>query len=192
MRVYLGTSPRAIQKNGKLLTDLYEVIQELGYEQLSDFVVKIDPGKFYEKTRAELEKHHRQTVKQISKADIAVFEVSVNSLSTGFLINLALDMGKSVVLVSGEKNEPILFRSVDLDKLLYAVYKETDREGLKIMMERVLKRAAKQIDTRFNFFVSPKMANFLDWVAREKKIPRAVFLRRLIDKEMKKEKDFVG
>jgi hypothetical protein len=39
-------------------------------------------------------------------------------------------------------------------------------------------------DTRFNFFVSPSIATYLDWVSKEKRVPRSVYLRRLIDQDM--------
>jgi len=52
--------------------------------------------------------------------------------------------------------------------------------------------ANKNIDVRFNFFVSPKIISYLDWVSKNRMVPRSVFLRELIEKEMKKDKDFRG
>jgi hypothetical protein len=48
----------------------------------------------------------------------------------------------------------------------------------------------ENIDTRFNFFISPKIGNFLDWIAKKKKLPRAVYLRKLIEDDMDKNKEY--
>ena len=45
-------------------------------------------------------------------------------------------------------------------------------------------------DMRFNF-CQPKILNALTWVS-EKRIPKAVFLRHLIEREIKKEREFKG
>jgi hypothetical protein len=45
---------------------------------------------------------------------------------------------------------------------------------------------------RFNFFVSPKILTYLDWVGQKRMIPKSVFLRNLIEREMKKDRDFKG
>ena len=55
-----------------------------------------------------------------------------------------------------------------------------------------MKKAKGLIDMRFNFFVSPKILNYLDWVGQKRMIPKSVFLRNLIEREMKKEKEFKG
>jgi len=53
-----------------------------------------------------------------------------------------------------------------------------------------LEEAKRRMDVRFNFFVSPKILAYLDWVAQKRMVPRSVFLRNLIEKEMKKDKGF--
>jgi hypothetical protein len=63
-------------------------------------------------------------------------------------------------------------------------------------MEKILwdslKEAKCLIDMRFNFFVSPKILNYLDWVGHKRMIPKSVFLRNLIEREMKKDREFKG
>jgi len=36
------------------------------------------------------------------------------------------------------------------------------------------------------------MSRFLEWVSKDRMIPKAVFLRRLIEQEIDKSKDFLG
>ena len=59
-------------------------------------------------------------------------------------------------------------------------------EALKLALDY----ASDQMDTRFNFFISPKHGNYLDWISKNKKVPRAVYLRRLIEKDMDENKEY--
>jgi hypothetical protein len=38
---------------------------------------------------------------------------------------------------------------------------------------------------RFNFSVSPEIKAYLTWVQRTKHIPRSVYVRKLVEKQMK-------
>jgi len=52
--------------------------------------------------------------------------------------------------------------------------------------------ANKQQDSRFNFFINPKLLAYLDWIARSKRLPRAVFLRKLIEDRMKQDVEYLS
>ena len=41
-------------------------------------------------------------------------------------------------------------------------------------------------DTRFTFFITPEIATFLKKLSRIDKIPKSVYLRKLIEKDMEK------
>ena len=49
------------------------------------------------------------------------------------------------------------------------------------------KKVAKPLDDAEKL-LKPKIANYLDWIARKKRTPRAVYLRRLIEEDMKASK----
>jgi len=61
-------------------------------------------------------------------------------------------------------------------------------------LEEILKMACgeakEQMDTRFNFFISPLHQTYLDWIAKHRKIPRSVYLRDLIERDMAQNKEF--
>jgi hypothetical protein len=72
------------------------------------------------------------------------------------------------------------------------ILKEYRSDNMEKIIWDSLKEAKGLIDMRFNFFVSPKILNYLDWIGRKRMIPKSVFLRNLIEREMKKEKEFKG
>jgi len=187
MKVYFGTSPRIKEADPKLVEGIYDVLVKLGCKHTSTWVKGVTSKGFYELSDVDLDEHHRKTVLAIKSAEICIFEVSNHSLSVGYLINLALENGKTVILLTNNDKLPIIFRTIKSDKLIRVVY---DKNNIKEKLADALEKAKNVSDVRFNFFVSPKILNYLDWVAQKRMIPRSVFLRNLIEREMKKEKDF--
>jgi hypothetical protein len=85
-----------------------------------------------------------------------------------------------------EDRDPIFLRGRQEEKLLILSY---NNKNLEEVLESAVDYASEQQDTRFNFFISPQIGNYLDWVAKQKRVPRAVYLRRLIEEDMKKNQD---
>jgi hypothetical protein len=72
--------------------------------------------------------------------------------------------------------------------LLYLV--EYSAENLKAQLSEYIEFAKINSDTRFNFFISPQIGSYLDLISHHKKLPRAVYLRRLIEDDMKLNKEY--
>ncbi|MFA4826700.1 MAG: hypothetical protein WC596_00360 [Candidatus Shapirobacteria bacterium] len=187
MKVYFGTSPRIKERFPEVVDKIFDQLQKLGCRLTSKWVKEVNTVDFYNLSLKELDEHQNKTMKAIREADICVFEVSIHSLSVGYLTNYALENGKVVIVLSQSQEPWNLFKSIKSDKLLTVEYKESN---LKEKLEDVLKKAQEKSDVRFNFFVSPKILNYLDWVAQKRMVPRSVFLRDLIEKEMRKDKEF--
>ncbi|HOZ81110.1 MAG TPA: hypothetical protein PK370_02735 [Candidatus Woesebacteria bacterium] len=144
----------------------------------------------YEMPDEERKKLYQTMLKGIEKADFCVFEASYPStIHIGHEITIALEKSKPVIVLYTKNHEPILFKGIDNDKINWIEYNDKNIED---RIGKAIEEAKKNVDVRFNFFVNPKILTFLDWIAKEKKIPRSVFLRDLIEREMKKEKDFKG
>ena len=183
MKVYFGTSPRIKEKFPKEVAGIYRQIKKLGYTHTSEWVDKLDPKSY------DLEESNKDSVTSIKKADICVFEASLPSLSVGYLVNFSLYQNKQVVVLTQNKNPSYLFSTIKSNGFYLRTYSQ---ENLDEVLAEVMKKAAGGTDVRFNFFVSPKILGYLDWVAQKRMIPRSVFLRDLIEREMKKDKEFKG
>ncbi len=187
MKVYFTASLRGkgdFEANYELIADS---IKELGYVMVSNHVFENDSASVVSQSKIEASVSYRQLLGGIKKADVFVAEVSTQSLSVGHEITQAINLGKPVVLLYvGDRRPTMLFGS-GYSKLQMIQY---DEKNCRQPLEKALEEAKKGIDVRFNFFVSPKILSYLDWVAKTKKLPRAVFLRNLIEREMKKDKAF--
>ena len=83
--------------------------------------------------------------------------------------------------------KPHILQYQGQEALYFVEYTDTNLEKV---LEEYIEYAKEHSDTRFNFFISPQIGTFLDWISRKKKLPRAVYLRRLIEEDMKLNKEY--
>ncbi len=124
--------------------------------------------------------YYRKVLKWIHTNDLLVTEASHPSMGVGHEISLALERGKPVLVLYQAGTAPHFLQGIESDKLAIVKYSPLDLEQQLIDSIDFLSQST---DTRFNFFISPKHVQFLDWVAQTKKIPRSVYLRKLIEKD---------
>ena len=181
-RVYFISTPRAKKLYDRHIQKIYETISSLGYKNTSDFIIDVDAEKFYEADNDEIAAYYKSTTSDLREADIVVLEMSMHSLAVGHLANLAHNLGKPVIGLHTKGNVPYFLQGLEDEKLQIMEY---GLDNLYEILKDALKYAAEAQDTRFNFFISPKHQNYLDWIAQKKKTPRAVHLRRLLDRDMR-------
>jgi hypothetical protein len=189
MQVYFIASSRLVEKDRKIYSRMYDFIAA-DYRMVSEKVKKWLKMGIKDLSGATLQakrENYEETMKCVNKADIIVMEVSGHSMSMGYLISKALEMNKPVIALYTAEHKPIFVKGIVNPKLIFMEYTEENLE--KVMAETFVK-AKGLIDMRFNFFVSPKILTYLDWVGQKRMIPKSVFLRNLIEREMKKDKEF--
>lgn len=131
---------------------------------------------------ANREKWYKDSIHDVQKADLVVVEISYPSTANvGHELTYALDIGKPVIALYLNDREPMFLKGRDDEKLLLFAYSPQDLESV---LESGLEYATDVQDVRFNFFISPTIGRYLDWVSKHKRIPRAVYLRKLIEEEM--------
>ena len=187
MKAYFTASLKGKEKLIDNYKKIVEQIEIQGYKMLSDHVLKQSTKIVLAKTHEQVVDFYLKFLKLISSADVAIAEVSYPSTNVGHEISIALSKGKPVIVLYTKGNEPRFLTANPVDKLL--VY-EYDLDSSDSVLKNALKEARDQIDVRFNFFISPKIGAYLDWISKHRKIPRAVFLRRLIEEHMAKNKEY--
>ena len=178
MKIYFMTSPRTLEKYTDNCVKIYDVIESIGHQNTSKFVNEVDVEKFYD---SDIKEFHKSTINDLKKADICVFETSVHSLAIGQLLNEALQLGKPVIALYADKKVPFFLSGTNDDKVQVIHY---TKDNLEDTLKDAIDYASSQQDVRFNFFISPTIGNYLDWISKVKKIPRSVYLRSLIENDM--------
>lgn len=187
MKVYFSTTPRAKKLYEENIRKIYNAIETLGYKHTSDFVITVDAQKFYEADNEEMVKYYKSTTADLRMADIVVLEMSMHSLAVGHLANMAQDLGKPVIALYTKGNAPFFLQGVEDERLQLVEY---DLDNLKEELREALEYAGETQDTRFNFFIAPKHQHYLDWISRKRMVPRAVHLRKLLERDMEENKEY--
>lgn len=186
MKIYFTASARGVKEFGQDYQAIYKKIQELGHQNLDDLVAKVDGDSFYSEPSQEKNKLHAQAMKNIQMADVVILEISLHSLSMGYVMHRALELGKPVIALYTAGNLPYFASTIENDKLQVIEY---TKEDLGDVLQTALEYAQDTVDTRFNFFISPSLSHYLDWISSSKKIPRSVYLRQLIEDDRDKNRD---
>ncbi len=189
MKIYFIASSRLVGANPKLYSKIYSYLSA-DNKMISDKVLKWIKIGVKDITEAPLKikkENYIESINSVKKADILVMEVSGHSMSMGYLVSKALEMNKPVIALHKSEHVPNFIKGIGDPKLIISEY---DEKNVEEVLEKSLKTATGLIDVRFNFFVNPKILNYLDWVSQKRMVPRSVFLRNLIEREIKKDKEY--
>lgn len=169
---------------------IVEALKKNGCSVTADHVIKVSQAELGKMTKSENMNFHKNILKNLKNAEIVVAECSHQSLSVGYLLSYAVEQGKpTIVFYSSDAPEPNLFPTLtSFEKLFFVKYESIN--DLKKLVGDYLEYAKEQLDTRFNFFVSPRIERYLSWISKNRKLPRSVFLRKLIDDAISRDKEY--
>ncbi|OGG10036.1 hypothetical protein A2154_04355 [Candidatus Gottesmanbacteria bacterium RBG_16_43_7] len=117
----------------------------------------------------------------ITASDFLVAETTFPSISVGYEISIALHRGKPVLILYNEGEPPSLIVYHHEDKVVSEKYTPETLPGIIADFVNFVRGAS---DIRFTFFITPQIAAFLKKVAKIQKIPKSVYLRKLIESNM--------
>jgi hypothetical protein len=181
MRVFFTASYRGKQYFLLYYNKIYKTIGSLGYKMLETPIIDPAYKSFFEKVargeRKACVENYENHIRQIKEADLVVFECSVPSLSVGFLVEKALGMNKPTIVLYLEDNLPYFLMGNEEDKLIVKAYNE---KNLAQVVKDSLQEARQRADTRFNFFISPDLLDYLHKTAKSQETSKSTFIRNLI------------
>ncbi|NCN51129.1 MAG: hypothetical protein GW762_03130 [Candidatus Pacebacteria bacterium] len=171
------------------------------FKKICQFIHKLDHSlvtdHYLSRTLDDIDKESPQEAKfyversmnWIKTADVVVFETTKPDISIGYELAVAVSLHKPVIALYNDKksNPPNSIKGVEKEKLQIVGYNE---DTIDDVLDIILENAAESADVRFNFFISPAIGNYLDWIAKNKKIPRSVYLRNLIQKDMEDNEEY--
>lgn len=175
-----------MQKYGNYYDRIVKQLRNLGHEVEDQHIMGVSLNQVFSETDEQKLSYYKKFLKSVNNCDVVVSEASFPStVNIGHELSVAIDKGKPVVVLHFMKQSPIFLEGIDSERLLIQEY---DDKNLEDVVKSSVDYLADQQDTRFNFFISPKISTYLDWISKEKRVPRAVYLRRLIEEDMKKNK----
>lgn len=189
MRVYFMASTHGRKKYLGTYKKIVELVNQQGATAV-EHVISSDAEYFKQLDERGHIHFHQKVLDEIKKADVIIAELSYTSTSMGYLVSTAVGMGKPVIVFYSGEEEPHLFVTLEtsIDKFTVVRYKHESELDKEVPM--ILRFAQDNQDTRFNFFISPEISNYLNWVAKSRKVPRSVYLRKLIDEDMAQSEEY--
>jgi len=175
MKIYFTASVAGKKKLKKEYQAIVEALEKLGF-QVKELVLS-----------GEKETSFSKISRLIKKADLVVAEVSFPSVSVGQEISLALESNKPVLALFKEGIKTTLLEINSDERLQLISY---NLKKIKKVLKEAIADISRKIDMRFNFFIPPEIINYLNWIAKKRRIPRSVYLRSLIEKDMKNDLQF--
>jgi len=188
MKIYFTGSISHVSPEGRDLYDkIIAILERLGHTVMASHMQNKDGSVIKNQTEKEAAFIQNKMNKWRKQANLLVAEVSTPSFGVGQEIAEALADNRQVLALYLKGKKPNILTHQGRD-LLYLVDYSVD--NLREQLTEYVDFAKANSDTRFNFFISPQIGSYLDWISRKKKLPRAVYLRRLIEDDMKLNKDY--
>lgn len=160
---------------------IIDILKEKSIKVISSHIIDVTEEEIRLESKEKRIAFHRQLEKWINSANFMMVEASFPSISVGYEISLALTLGKPVLMLYCNEEPPALFAHQEDDKLVCERY---TLETLKDIIHDFISYVQGTSDTRFTFFITNEIAAYLDKVARKEKLPKSVYLRKLIEKDM--------
>lgn len=186
MKVFFTASQRGRKEFGKYYNIIIDELKKSGYTLIDDDILNKTPNQLYKQLetgrKANVE-FYKNKLDHIQQSDIVVFESSTHSLSVGFVIEKALEYNKPTVVLYFKENCPYFLSGDEDEKLVLKNYNE---KNLIKILNSALELAKERRDKRFNFFISPKLLNYLEKTSKNMGITKSKFIRNLLLEHMKK------
>jgi len=162
---------------------IVQALKNLKYTVTADHILNTRPEDLGFETSEERHAFHEKLEAWIRTSDIFVANTSFPSISVGYEISMALHFNKPVLLLHHTSVEaPSLLIDYKTDEVLCEAY---TRESLSTIIADFVNYAKSKAESRFTFFITPEISSYLSRVAKKNKIPKSVYLRQLIEKDMK-------
>jgi hypothetical protein len=183
MNAYFTASVVGKQYHLDKYRKIVDILKKKGVNVRYEHIFQATESTIRMKTKEERLAFERQLEDWINGADFMVVESSFPSISVGYEISLAINRNKPVLILYNSGDPPSLFAYHSDEKVVCEKY---TLESLEQTIDDFINFVQGNSDTRFTFFISSKIAVYLDKVARERKVPKSVYLRYIIEREMQK------
>ena len=185
MKVFFTATYQGENHFGKFYKLIYDEIKKLGFDHLDDEAISISYEKYVSrmaKGRAAQVENYHSKLAAIQKADICVLETSAHSLGLGFIVQKSLELAKPTIVLYYKDAVPYFLTGIEDDKLIVKSYND---KNLNKVLEDAMKLAREKRDKRFNFFLSPKLLNYIESASKDRGVTKSKLLRDMIVKHMR-------
>lgn len=186
MKIYFTASLTGKKYYLKNYKKIVEYLEKLNCEVFSEHIFSNTREQIRAEGRKERIKYLNLLHKNLSWCDAVVAEVSYPSTSVGYEMSLGISKAKPVVALYYKKGGdfPPLLKAHKEEDAMLVDYSFDNLKSVLIDCLNFIK--TKTLEKRFTMLLSPKIVGYLDKICLKKKIPRSVYIRKLIEEDMKR------
>ncbi len=184
MKIYLNLSGRSTKDQISLFLNVQNYLKGLGHEVVHDYFSPENFADFYKPTTEHVKHVFNKANELIDMSDLVILETSTPSITIGYQLFQALKMEKNVVCLHTKNNLQMFIEGIDDEKFQLLEYSE---KNYKKVLNFALDGIFLDKDVRYNIMLNKTLSEYLNNHSKEMKISKAVYLRSLIENDMKKE-----
>lgn len=162
---------------------ILSILNKRGIQTIADHILNVNEADINLQTKEKRLHFHQKLEEWIHSCDFMIAETSFPSISVGYEISMALDRNKPILILYSEGDPPSLFAYHESQKIICEKYTLSTLEPIITDFLNYIRGAQ---DARFTFYLSSSQAMHLDKQGKKQHIPKSVYLRHLIDEDMKK------
>lgn len=181
MNIYFLASRTQLSTYGENYKQIVKSLEKLGHKVDSSYIQAISNP---DASPTELTAEYKEFNQKIGASDLVVAELSFpSSVNIGYRVSLALEKKRHIIgLYLHGKHVPF-FETIDSEKFIYEEY---STKTLENTLKQAIDLAMEKSDVRFNFILPPSLIEYLDFISTSERIPRSVYLRKLIERDREK------
>jgi len=186
MKIHFVAALNGDSKDYKII---YDKIKSLGHELVTNHFLKRTLNEVFDESPEESALYVKRANRWMRQADVVLFETTRPDVSVGYEIATTLNLQKPAIILYRKQagHPPNSLKGISSDRLQVLAYND---DTLAELLEIALEYAAETADVRFNFFITPTISRYLDWISQTKKLPRSVYLRNLIELDMERNSEY--
>lgn len=160
---------------------IISILKDKGHQVVSDHIINSESHQILLETKEQRLVFQEQLNRMIKEADCVIAETSFPSISVGYEISLSLHKGKPVLMLYSDSNNPPSLLAHHKDEKL--ICERYSPGSLKDIIEDFLCYTENAEGIRFTFFLSSDLNDYLTEISRSHQIPKAVYIRKLIQED---------
>lgn len=190
MKIFLAYS-QVLPKNYS--DTIVNTLSDLGH----NIFLRQRPKDYKLVSKADAERITKESVAFIKKSDVVFVEVSFASVALGYLISAAIFYKKPIIAIystndfKGMKNVitklPLTLKGIPSNNLLIYEY---NNNSLKKVVIAGLNESKSLLFSKFNFLISPKISNYLEWGARYFEKSKSEIVRMILENHIDEDKEY--
>lgn len=183
MNIGLLTSVRGQKKLGKYYQAILSHLQADGHDVVHNLdltEVQLAPMSYPEREELFLGFY-----KRLLDCEVIIAECSLQSLQVGYGLSFLRDHGRAIIALylKGEESELGVIKDLFSAVENIAIY-EYEPGNISSTVDEALEYMAPHLDKRFTIIFPSGLLAKVEEVARAKKLPKAVYIRQLIEKDL--------